>query len=127
MGTSRITLITGVYVVLGLYIFGFNSADETTSKLAYTSAVKAQAEQLAQTGVSMALINLGSSSAATISSASKSTMGGTVSYSATDLSGQRKITSNATIGSGDNAVTVTTTSIASFDKGRWRIQRTYID
>lgn len=119
-----------MYIILGLYVFGFNSADEVTSKVSYTAAVTTQAEQLAQTGVSMALLKLGSVSSASLTTQSKTTMGGTVTYDAQQgslSSDQRTITSSATIGTSANAVTVTVKSVVHFDKNRWRVLRTYID
>ena len=86
MGTSKISLISGVYIILGLYTFAFNNSDETVSKLAYTAGNQTQAEQLAKTGLSLALLKLYSYNPSTnysytyFSTQNASSMGGSVTY-----------------------------------------------
>ncbi len=128
MGTSKITLISGMYIVLGLYISGFNTADDASSNLAVSSAVSVQTEQIAQSGVSLALVRMGNNNTYTAFSTQKTTMGGTVTYSASKLpSSESQIISIATLVSGSKTTTVKTTSIASFEKGLWRISRTFVE
>lgn len=129
MGSSRITVISGVYIILGLYTFGFNSADDASSKLAVASAVSVQAEQLSQTGVSMALVVMGNNaSTKSIASTQKTVMGGTVTYTAVPYgSSESQITSTAVIVTGAETKTIKTTSIANYNKGRWRISRSYTE
>jgi hypothetical protein len=126
MGTSKLTMISGLYVILGFYITAFNSADEATGTIASNAAISAQTEQLAQTGVSMALITMGNNSSIEyFNERSLSTMGGRVTFSAnhpaTLSSSERLITSRGVISS----TQVEATAVIHFDKGRWRIERIY--
>lgn len=126
MGTSKITLLSGVYIILGLYLFGFNTVDETTSNLTYTVTEKTQSEQLAHTGVMLALLYMGSSSSiSSFDTRSQSTMGGTVTYSAshpgTLSSSERLITSRGVI----NSTQMEATAVVRYSKGRWRVVKTY--
>jgi hypothetical protein len=133
MGTSKITLISGVYIILGLYTLSFNTADEATSKIAYTAGNKAQAEQLARTGVYLAQLKLYNYSPSTwyqypytyFGTQNRSTMGGSVSYSAAIqpslASNERQIVATGTIGT----TQVTAKVIVQYDKGRWRTVRSY--
>lgn len=127
MGTSKLTMISGLYVILGFYVSAFNSADEATSTIASNAAMTAQTEQLAQTGVSMALLSMANnSSIENLNERSLSTMGGRVTFSAnhpaTLSSSERLITSRGVISS----TQVEATAVIHFDKGRWRIERIYI-
>ena len=127
MGTSKITLLSGTYIILGLYMFGFNSVDETTNSLAYTAAERTQSEQLARSGVMLALLYMGSNSSITsFSPRSQSTMGGTVTYSASNpatlSSSERLITSRGVI----NSTQMETTAVVQYKDGRWQIERMYM-
>ena len=132
MGTSKISLISGVYIILGLYTFAFNNSDETVSKLAYTAGNQTQAEQLAKTGLSLALLKLYSYNPSTnysytyFSTQNASSMGGSVTYKASVVSGlasdERQVVATGTIGN----TTVTVTAVVHYNSGRWRIERTYL-
>ena len=132
MGTSKITLISGVYIILGLYTFAFNNSDETTSTLAYSAGKQTQAEQLANTGVSLALVKLANYnpsyyySRTHFSTKTSTGLKGTVTYNATVESGlssdERQIVATGTL----NGTTVTVTAIVHYDTGRWRVERTFI-
>ena len=113
-------------------MFGFNNADETTSKLAYSVGYQSQAEQLANTGVSMALVKLAnygtSDSRSEFSTKTATVNKGTVSYDATQgslPSDQRQISSTATVTSAEGTVSYTATAIVHYNKGRWRVIRVY--
>lgn len=116
-------------------MLGFNNADETTSKLAYTAGNKTQAEQLAKTGVSLAMLKLytytPASSYSHFSTQSASSMGGSVDYNASIEAGlasdERQVVATGTIGSGDNEVQVTMTAIVHYNSGRWEIDRSFIE
>lgn len=130
MGTSKIILISGVYMILGLYTFGLNSADENQCKQALSVAQSVQTEQIAESGISLALVYMGNNSAIlSFSPITKSTMGGTVAYSASHPASlsltEREIVSTATMVCGTATVCVKKTAIVHFDKGLWRIIRTY--
>jgi hypothetical protein len=53
MGTSKIVMLSGLYIIIGLYTMGFNSADQTVRDASLSQAMTAQAEQLAYTGVKL--------------------------------------------------------------------------
>ena len=132
MGTSKISLLSCVYVILGLYTFAFNNSEETTSKLAYTAGNQTQAEQLAKAGLSLGLLKLYNYSPSTnynntyFSTQNGSTMGGTVTYKASVQLGlssdERQVVATGTIGT----TTVTVTAIVHYVSGRWSIERTYL-
>ena len=137
MGTSKTSLITGIYIILGLYTFAFNNTEETTSKLAYTAGNQTQAEQLAKTGVCLALLSLKDYDPSVnfdstyFTTQSQETMGGSVDYNATVETGlasdERQINSIGTIGSGDTEMQVTMTAIVHYTSGRWEIERSYLN
>ncbi len=130
MGTSKIILISGIYVVLGLYSFGLNSADEMQSKESLSTAQSIQTEQIAVSGISLAVAYMGNNSTITsFSPITKSTMGGIVTYSASNpaslSSTEREIVSTATMVCGSATMQVKTTAVVQFNKGLWRITRLY--
>ena len=127
MGTSKIIMLSGVYLVLGMYTLSFSEADKANSTQAATVASSIQAEQLARTGVSLAMTKMGTNSAMfSYSDQSSSVMNGTVVYSASRPAGfpasQSQITSTGTF----NGKTLTITAVCSYDRGRWRIVRLFV-
>jgi len=124
MGSSKIIMLSGVYLILGFYTVSFYQADRTNSVSVEAVANSVQAEQLARTGISMALADMGSSSTTkSFAAKSVSMTNGTITYSAstTGISSQSKITSTAVF----NGRTITMTAIFSYDRGRWRMIRSY--
>ena len=123
MGSSKIIMLSGVYLILGFYTVSFYQADRVNSTTVEAVANTVQAEQLARTGVSMAMSKMGSNSALTSFASESVTMtDGTVTYSATSISGsQSKITSSAVF----NGRTITMTAVFSYERGRWRMIRSY--
>ena len=124
MGSSKIIMLSGVYLILGFYTVSFYQAERTNSLTVEAVANSVQAEQLARTGISMALVEMGSSSTTTsFSTKTVSMTGGSVTYSATTtaITSQSKITSTADF----NGRTVSMTAIFSYDRGRWRMIRSY--
>ena len=127
MGTSKIVMLSGVYLVLGMYTLSFSEAGKASSTQAATIASSIQAEQLARTGVSLAMTKMGTKSAMySYSDQSSSVMNGTVVYSAERPAGfpasQSQITSTGTF----NGKTLTITAVCSYDRGRWRIVRLFV-
>jgi hypothetical protein len=83
MGSSKIIVLSGVYLMLGFYTLSFNAADESNFSTALVVASETQAEQLAKTGVSLALQKFANNlTIYSIAPTSVSTMGGTITYSA---------------------------------------------
>src|SRR5512140_134998 len=54
MGSSKIIMLSGVYLIFGFYTVAFNHADESMFKSSMKAATLVQSEQLAQTGLSLA-------------------------------------------------------------------------
>lgn len=124
MGSSKIIVLAGVYLLLGFYTVSFNAADEANFSTALSVATEVQAEQLAKTGVSLALQRFGSNLAMyTISSTSVTTMGGNVTYSASRPA-SFPLTQTEVIATGTyNGVQVQTTAVFHQYGGRWKLLR----
>lgn len=54
MGTSRVILLSGIYLIFGFYIEAFSNLDETMFKSTVRTATMSQSEELAATGLSLA-------------------------------------------------------------------------
>jgi predicted RNA methylase len=126
MGTSKIIMLSGVYVILGVYLINFNSADNTMLDSALSTASTAQAEQLARTGLSLALVYMAdNASTNSFSEKSLSTMGGTVAYSASRPAAfpasQSQVVSVGTV----NGKQITMTAVFHYYGGRWKIARIF--
>lgn len=116
-------MLSGVYLILGFYTISFYNAERTSSTTVEAVANTVQAEQLARTGISLALVQLGDNSAVnSFSEQSASMSSGTITYEATGLtSTTSEITSTAVF----NGRTITMTAVFTYSDGRWRITRTY--
>lgn len=126
MGTSKVILLSGIYLILGFYTVSFTAADETNFSSALTVATESQAEQLAKTGISLALQRFANNLAMTsIGTTNVSTMGGSVVYSASQPvsfpATQTQVVSTGTY----NGVTVETTAVFHQYGGRWKVLRVY--
>ncbi len=126
MGTSKIVMLSGVYLILGMYTVSFTTADRNNSSIAESVANSIQAEQFARTGISLAMNKMGAS-AATSSYADQnvSVMNGSVVYSASQTglpSSQSQVTSIGTF----SGKTVTIKAVFSYDRNRWRVIRMYV-
>lgn len=83
MGSSKVIILSAVYLILGFYTVSYNAADEANFSAALVVATETQAEQLAKTGVSLALQKFANNLAMnTIAPTTVTTMGGTITYSA---------------------------------------------
>ena len=128
MGTSKIAMLSGVYLILGMYTVSFTAADRNNSSISESVANSVQAEQIARTGISLAMTKMGgtySSSTREYTNQTASVMNGSVVYSAsgTDLpSSQSQVTSVGTF----SGKTITIKAVFSYERNRWRIIRMYI-
>jgi len=124
MGSSKIIMLSGVYLILGYYLVGFYQVERTNSHTVEAVANSVQAEQLARTGVNLSMVRLGEflgTKSFTASTASMS--GGTINFEATAMSGAySKVTSTATF----NGRTITVTAVMYHNGDRWVINRTYV-
>lgn len=141
MGSSKIIMLSGVYLIFGFYTIAFNRADEMMFKTSVKSAALGQTEQLSLTGLALAKGYMGGNSGRD-SYPWRTFVSGidTVKYSATQPAGfpssQTQVTSIAT-----HTTTVTTasgpvvtvrrqvtqTAVFQFNKGRWKQMRVYTE
>ncbi len=126
MGTSKIVMLSGIYLILGMYTVGFTSADRNNSSIAESVANSIQAEQIARTGISLAMTKMGGSFAiSSYANQNASVMNGSVVYSASQAglpATQSQVTSTATFA----GKTVTIKAVFSYDRNRWRVIRMYV-
>ncbi len=125
MGTSKVIMLTGTYLILGMYTISFGVADESNFQLSTNTANTIQAEQIARTGIALAMTKMGSNSLMnSYSGTTAIVMSGNVVYSASPTglpASQSQITSTGTF----NGKTVTMKAVFSYDRNRWRIIRMY--
>ncbi len=124
MGSSKIIVLSGVYLMLGFYTVSFNAADEANFSTALTVATEMQAEQLAKTGVSLALQKFADYNwMSSISPTSVSTMGGSITYSASRPA-SFPLTQVEVISTGYyNDKIVKSTAVFHYYGGRWKMLR----
>jgi hypothetical protein len=137
MGSSKIIMLSGIYLIFGFYIKAYHNVDEMVFKASVKAASMAQTEQLAQTGVTLAKSFLGGS--ATRSLATQTFVSGldTVRYSAVPgslPSSQTMVTSVAshyTTIDVDGVPTikvvrkVTQTALMQYHNSRWKQLKIY--
>jgi hypothetical protein len=135
MGSSRIIMLSGVYLIFGFYMVAFNNADESMFKTSLKTATMAQEEQFAQTGLSLASGYM-SNDASRATFATRTFVSGTdtVRYSATRPASfpasQTQVTSVAshtTVVGGVVKVTraVTQTAVYQYHNNRWKQVRVF--
>ena len=76
MGSSKIIMLSGVYMILGMYSVSFDTAHQSNFDLASKTAISIQAEQIARTGISLAMTRMGGNSSIHTFSSSVSVLGG---------------------------------------------------
>ena len=109
-------------MILGMYTVSFDAAHQSNFDLAAQTATMIQAEQMARTGISLAMTKMGGNSSVHTFSSSASVSGGTVVYSASGTASQSQITSTATY----NRKTIVVKAVVTFYHNRWRISRLYV-
>jgi hypothetical protein len=114
-------MLSGVYLILGFYTVSFYQADRSNGVTVEAVANSVQAEQLARTGISMALAKMGNNSLIPNFTEDVTMSGGTVQYAAVTSGTQSSITSTATF----SGRTITMTAVFSYTSGRWRVARIY--
>lgn len=125
MGTSKIVMGAGVYVIIGLYALGFGTADQAVYTIAKSQAFHDQARQIAHAGTKFAVGDIGSNSAPAFPSGTVSLIGGTVTYTGDRPAGltasQLRVTSSGTY----NGYHVTVVAILVYNGTKWIVQRVY--
>jgi hypothetical protein len=135
MGSSKLIMLSGVYLIFGFYTVAFNNVDGSMFSSSLKTATLAQSEQMSQTGLSLAAGYM-ANQAGRNTFAAKTFISGndTIRYSATRPAGlppsQTQVTSVAshtTIvrGKVKNKITVTQKAVYQFHKGRWKQMRMF--
>ncbi|MCK9409658.1 MAG: hypothetical protein M0R68_11060 [Bacteroidetes bacterium] len=126
MGNSKIVMMSSVYVILGMYSLNSRSEESIHFECGYVNAHSTSAEDIARTGLLLALTKMGSNkSLHTFAVEHRSTDGGIISFSAekhSTLLPDSSIITSRGIAGGD---TVTVVGTFIFDQGRWRISSSY--
>ncbi|MFZ4621725.1 MAG: hypothetical protein ACOYNS_14285 [Bacteroidota bacterium] len=138
MGSSKIIMLSGIYLIFGFYIKSYNNVDEAVYKISLKSATMAQAEQLAETGITLAKSYLGGSAANTFGPKTFISGNDTVQYSASSLGvaspSQTMVTSTAShyttvMVAGSPTVKVVRrvvqTALMQYHNARWKQIRIY--
>ena len=114
-----------VYIIIGLYALGFNTADEAVYGVARSQAFHDQARQIAQAGLKFAIGDAGSSVWAAFPSSTVSLINGSVTYSADRPAGlsasQMRITSRGSY----NGYQVTMVAILQHNGVKWVTQKIF--
>ncbi len=125
MGTSKVIVGLGAYVMIGMYALLFTSTDQAIYNVAQSQAFHDQARQISNAGVKFALGDVGGNSSAACPSSTVNFNGGTVAYVGdrpAGLSGtQIRVTSTGTY----NGFQVTMVAILQYNGVKWTLQRTY--
>ena len=125
MGTSKVIIGLGAYVVIGMYTLLFTSTDQAIFNVAQSQAFHDDARQISTAGVKFALGDVGGNSAAGFPSSTVSFNSGSVTYVGdrpTGLTGtQMRVTSTGTY----NGFQVTMVAILQYNGVKWTLQRIY--
>lgn len=128
MGSSKIILLSGVYLILGFYTLSFQRVDENNFTSTITASSKMQAEQYAQIGLSLALTTMANNSSMySFSPRTFSTAGGTVMYSASRPAGFPSTQTQVIAIGIHNGKQVTMTAVYHFYGNRWKILRVFTE
>ena len=125
MGTSKVIIGLGAYVMIGMYALLFTSTDQAIYNVAQSQAFHDQARQISNAGVKFAMGDVGGNSSAGLPSSTVSFNGGNVTYVADQPAGlsgtQMRVTSTGTY----NNFQVTMVAILQYNGVKWTLQRIY--
>ena len=125
MGTSKVIVGLGTYVMIGMYALLFTSTDQSIYNVAQNQAYHDVARQISNAGVKFALGDIGGNSGAGFPSSTVSFNGGSVAYTGSRPAGltgtQMQITSTGTY----NGFQVTMVAIVQYNGVKWTLQRIY--
>ena len=125
MGTSKIVLGAGVYVIIGLYALAFNASDQAVYSVGRSQAFHDQARQIANIGVRFAEGDLGSVASPAFPTGTVSLIGGSVTYTGDRPAGLAATQIRVTSHSAYNGYQVTIIAILQYNGVKWVIQKTY--
>jgi hypothetical protein len=125
MGTSKILVGLGAYVMIGMYTLLFTTTDQAIYNVAQSQAFHDQARQISNAGIRFALGETAGNSAAAYPSNTVAFNGGSVTYTgdrpAALTSTQIRVTSVGTY----NGFQVTMIAILQYNGVKWAVQRLY--
>ena len=125
MGTSKVIIGLGAYVMIGMYALLFTSTDQAIYNVAQSQAFHDDARQISNAGVKFALGDVGGNSGAAFPSSTVGFNGGSVTYVGDRPSGltgtQMRVTSTGTY----NGFQVTMVAILQYYGVKWTLQRIY--
>jgi len=125
MGTSKVIIGLGTYVMIGAFALLFTTTDGTLCNVAQSQAFHDQARQISNAGVKFAIGDVGGNSAASFPSSTVSVNGGSASYVADRPAGlaatQMRVMSTGTY----NGFQVTMVAILQYNGVKWTLQRIY--
>jgi hypothetical protein len=125
MGTSKVIIGLGAYVMIGAFALLFTSTDQSLYNVAQSQNFHDQAQQISNAGVKFAIGDVGGNSGAGFPSSTVNVNGGTTSYvgdrPAGLTSSQMRITSTGTY----NGFQVTMVAILQYTGVKWTLQRIY--
>jgi hypothetical protein len=125
MGTSKVIIGLGAYVMIGMYALLFTSTDQAIYNVAQSQAFHDDARQISNAGVKFALGDVGGNSGAAFPSSTVGFNGGSVTYVGDRPSGltgtQMRVTSTGTY----NGFQVTMVAILQYNGVKWALQRIY--
>jgi hypothetical protein len=125
LGTSKVIIGLGAYVVIGIYTLLFTSTDQAIYNVAQSQAFHDDARQISTAGVRFALGDVGGNSAAGFPSSTVSFNSGSVTYVGDRPAGltgtQMRVTSTGTY----NGFQVTVVAILQYNGVKWTLQRIY--
>ena len=125
MGTSKVIVGLGTYVLIGMYMLLFASTDQAIYNVAQSQAFHDQARQISNAGVKFAVGEVGGNSAAGFPSNNVNFNGGAVTYTGDRPAGlagtQMRITSTGTY----NGFQVTMVAILQYNGVKWAIEQIY--
>ena len=125
MGTSKVIIGLGAYVMIGAFALLFTSTDQALYTVAQSQAFHDEARQISTAGVKFAIGDVLGNSAASFPSSTVTVSGGSVSYVADRPAGlastQMRVTSTGTY----NGFQVTMVAILQYNGVKWVLQRIY--
>lgn len=134
MGGAKTVLLSGLYVIIGLYAASLRNADYNMQQAAESFIQSDQAVEIARAGIEFAINDLGTVKPNKLPTASGlSVMDGTLSYDVTDRSSDEVEITSTGIFSGQTATIVATVklmtqyTISKKKKwSRWVIENIYV-
>jgi hypothetical protein len=125
MGTSKIIIGLGAYIMVGMYTLLFTSTDQAIYSVAQSQSFHDQARQISTSGIKLSVGDAGGDSAAVFPSSTVEFNGGSVTYvgdrPAALSSTQMRVTSTGSY----NGFQVTMVAILQYTGVKWTIQRIY--